>query len=51
MASSLTLLLPDRGDHTPCCSVDVTEVLDHLIDNVMELKVYRKKTKESKYWT
>ena len=48
MATSLTFLLPGRGDHLPYCCVVSAIVLDHLTDDGMELKVYRKETKKSK---
>ena len=32
----------DRGAHSPRCSVVVAKVLDNLVVNGMQLKVYRK---------
>ena len=52
MVFSLGLLFscrePGSGGNHPCCFVVVANVFDHLIDNGMELKVYRKEIKESK---
>ena len=51
MVSCLNLLFSyrerGRGFHPPCFIVVLAKVLDHLIDNGMKLKVYRKETKKS----
>ena len=48
MVSSLTLLFSSWGYQHSCYFVDLAKVFDHLINNEMELKAYRKETKESK---